>query len=167
VERVAGVLAEARAAGLEVRVESDLLVVRGPRLHESIARQLLSRTTKVLDQGASHETGGSLRLTWPSHPFVRTPTGPLLLSNRLERKPEVLELLANEEAELTWRVAAMRPQVSRRGPIPVLVARELSVIPGNCFSCGEPLAPKRTGRCALCVRAAQVVLRWIREGVEA
>jgi hypothetical protein len=34
-----------------------------------------------------------LRLTWPSHPFVRTPTGPLLLSNRLvlqrhfERRP--------------------------------------------------------------------------------
>ena len=83
VERVAGVLAEARAVGLEVRAEADRLVVRGPRLHEAIARQLL------------------------------------------EQKPVVLALLAEEEAELGWRVAAMRPQVPLRGPIPVLVAREV------------------------------------------
>jgi hypothetical protein len=125
VERIATALAEARAVGLEVRAEVDRLVVRGPRLHEAIARQLLAQ------------------------------------------KPMVLTLLAEEEAELGWRVEAMRPQVPERGPIPVLVAREVAVIAGHCLSCGEPLAPGRTVRCVLCVRAAQVVLGWIREGVEA
>jgi hypothetical protein len=118
-------LAYARAVGLEVRAEADRLVVRGPRLHEEIARQLL------------------------------------------DQKPIVLALLTEEEVELGWRVAAMRPQVPVRGPIPVLVAREIAVLPGHCLSCGEPLALGRTVRCALCVRAAQMVLGWIREGVEA
>jgi hypothetical protein len=125
VERVATALAEARAVGLEVRAETDRLVVRGPRLHEAIARELL------------------------------------------EQKPAVLELLAEEEIALAWRVEAMRAQVPRRGPIPVLVAREVSPTPGHCLSCGEPLSPERPVRCALCVCAAQVVLGWIREGVEA
>jgi hypothetical protein len=125
VERVAGVLAEARAVGLEVRAETDRLIVRGPRLHEAMARQLL------------------------------------------EQKPVVLALLAEEEAELGWRVAAMRPQVPQRGPIPVLVACEVSAIRGHCLSCGDPLATGRTVRCALCVRAAQVVSGRVREGVGA
>ena len=116
-------LAEARAVGLEVRAEADRLVVRGPRLHEAMARQLL------------------------------------------EQKPVVLALLAEEEMALGWRIAAMRPQVPLRGPIPVLIAREVAAIPGRCFSCGEPLAPGRTMRCALCIRAAQRVLGWVREGV--
>jgi hypothetical protein len=123
VERVATALAEARAVGLEVRAETDRLIVRGPRLHEEIAHQLLAQ------------------------------------------KPVVLALLAEEEVKVEWRVEAMRPQVPERGPIPVLVAREVSAIPGHCLSCGEPLAPGRTVRCALCVRAAQWVLRWVREGV--
>jgi hypothetical protein len=123
VERVAGVLAKARAVGLEVRAEADRLVVRGPRLHEGIARQLL------------------------------------------EQKPVVLALLVEEEAALGWRVEAMRPQVPERGPIPVLVAREVSTNPGHCLSCGDPLAPGRTIRCGLCVRAAQLVLGWVREGI--
>jgi hypothetical protein len=123
VERVATALAEARAAGLEVRAEADRLVVRGPRVHEAIAQQLLAQ------------------------------------------KPVVLALLAEEEVKVGWRIAAMRPQVPERGPIPVLVAREVSPTPGHCLSCGEPLAPGRTVRCALCVRAAQVVLGWVREGV--
>ena len=122
-ERVARVLVEARAVGLEVRAATDRLIVRGPRLHEAIARELL------------------------------------------EQKPAVLELLAEEEIALVWRVAAMRPQVPRRGPIPVLVAREVAVSPGSCLSCGEALAPGRTVRCALCVRAAQRVLGWVREAI--
>ena len=122
-ERVTTVLAEARAVGLEVRAETDRLVVRGPRLHEAIARDLL------------------------------------------EQKPAVLELLAAEEIALAWRVEAMRAQVPLRGPIPMLVAREVAVGPGNCLSCGEELAPGRTVRCALCVRAAQRVLGWVREGM--
>jgi hypothetical protein len=123
VERVVTALAEARAVGLEVRAEDDRLVVRGPRLHETIARQLL------------------------------------------EQKPVVLALLIEEEAELGWRVEAMRPQVPLRGPIPVLVAREVAVIPGHCFSCGESLAPGRTVLCAACIRAAQRVLGSVREGI--
>ena len=122
-ERVTTVLAEARAVGLEVRAETDRLVVRGPRLHEAIARELL------------------------------------------EQKPAVLELLAEEEIALAWRVEAMRAQAPQRGPIPVLVAREVVVSPGTCLSCGEELAPGRTRRCALCVRAAQRVLGWLREGI--
>jgi hypothetical protein len=124
VERVATALAEARAVGLEVRAETDRLVVRGPRLHEALAHQLL------------------------------------------EQKPAVLELLTQEGVELGWRVVAMRIQVPVRGPIPFLVAREVAVIPGYCLSCGDPLASGRTVRCALCVRAAQLVLGWVREGVK-
>jgi hypothetical protein len=123
VERVGGVLAEARAVGLEVRTETDRLIVRGPRRHEGIARQLLAQ------------------------------------------KPVVLALLAEEEMELAWRIKAMRPQVPKQGPIPVLVAREVAVIAEHCLSCGEPLAPRRTVRCALCVRAAQQALGWVREGI--
>jgi hypothetical protein len=125
VERVVTALTEARAVGLEVRAEDDRLVVRGPRLHEAIARQLLNQ------------------------------------------KPMVLALLTEEGEALGWRIAAMRPQVPLRGPIPVLVAREVAVIPGNCLSCGESLAPGRAVRCALCARAAQLVLGCVREGVEA
>jgi hypothetical protein len=123
VERVAGVLAEARDVGLEVRAETDRLIVRGPRRHKAIARELL------------------------------------------DRKLAVLDLLAQEEIALAWRVVAMRAQVPQRGPIPMLVAREVAVSPGNCLSCGEELAPGRTVRCALCVRAAQRVLGWVREGI--
>ena len=122
-ERVAEVLAEARAGGLEVRAEANRLVVRGPRVLEALARELL------------------------------------------EQKPTVLGLLADEEVELRWRIAAMRPQLPVRGPIPFLVAREASTISGRCLSCGEPLLPGRAVRCALCVRAAQRVLGWVREGV--
>ena len=123
-ERVARVLVEARAVGLEVRAETDRLIVRGPRRHEAIARELLVQKLAVLD------------------------------------------LLAEEETALAWRVEAMRAQVPQRGPIPVLVAREVAIIPGHCFSCGESLAPGRTVRCAVCIRAAQRVLGWVREGVE-
>jgi hypothetical protein len=123
VERVAAVLTDARAAGLEVRAEADRLIVRGPRAQANLAQQLL------------------------------------------EQKPVVLALLAAEEAELAWRIAAMRPPVPQSGPIPFLVAREAPLAAGQCLSCGEPLAAGRTYRCALCVRAAQVVLGWLREGV--
>ena len=40
-------LAEARAAGLTVRVEPGRLVVRGPRRAEPLARRLLERTGEV------------------------------------------------------------------------------------------------------------------------
>src|SRR5215207_5999089 len=47
-ERVATALAEARALGLEVRAEFDRLVVRGPRIYESVAQGLLADKPAVL-----------------------------------------------------------------------------------------------------------------------
>ena len=41
-------LAEARAAGMEVRAEPGRLVVRGPRSRAELARRLLDRTAEVL-----------------------------------------------------------------------------------------------------------------------
>ena len=125
-DRVASAaLAEARAAGLEVRAEADRLRVRGPRSREDLARKLL------------------------------------------ERKQEVLALLAEEDAEVAWRGAAMRPQVPPRGPIPVLVAREVVPAPGCCPSCGDPLGEGRSLRCGACARAAWLVLHEVREGTTA
>ena len=115
-------LAEARAAGLEVRAEPGRLVVRGPRSGAGLAERLLAR------------------------------------------KDEVLALLAAEDGEVAWRVAAMRPQVARRGPIPFLVAREAAPGPGCCPSCGDPLGEGRSLRCGPCARAAWLVLHEVREG---
>ena len=123
-DRVTVVLAEAREAGLTVRADADLLVVRGPKSQELLARQLLAQ------------------------------------------KPQVLALLKAEDAELEWRMTAMRPQVPRSGPIPFLVARETTRMAGRCLSCGDPLTPGRAVRCARCASAAQMVLGWVREGIE-
>lgn len=122
-ERVSAVLAEARAAGLEVRTEGERLVVRGPRTLEPLAQQLLAH------------------------------------------KPVVMALLVEDASELGWRVAAMRAQVPRKGPIPFLVAREVERAPGRCLSCGEALEVRQRYRCRACVRATQVVLGWVREGI--
>jgi hypothetical protein len=123
VERVAVAVAEARAAGLEVRAEADRLVVRGPRVHERKAHHLL------------------------------------------EQKSAVLALLAQQDAEVAWRVAAMRPQVAAKGPIPILIARDTSPKVGCCISCGDPLAENSKYRCTWCARAAWLVLGEVREGV--
>ena len=82
----------------------------------------------------------------------------------LARTGEVLALLAAEDAEVAWRVAAMRPQVPPRGPIPVLVARDVVPAPGCCPSCGDPRGEGRSLRCASCARAAWSVLHEVREG---
>jgi hypothetical protein len=120
---VVPVLDQARTVGLEVRVEADRLVVRGPRRHEAIARQLLAH------------------------------------------KPAVLALLAEEEAEVAWRVAAMRPRMPSQGPIPFLVARDVRPEQGGCLSCGDSLPPGRTYRCRPCADAAWRVVYAIREGI--
>ena len=116
-------LATARDAGLEVRVEADELVIRGPRTQDALARRVLAE------------------------------------------KPVVLALLTAEDAEVAWRIAAMRPRVPHRGAIPVLVAREVVSTSGNCVSCGEPLHEGAAFRCVSCTRAAWVVLHEIREDV--
>jgi hypothetical protein len=122
-ERVAALLADARAAGLNVQAEADRLVVRGPRMHEDLALQLIAA------------------------------------------KPRVLTVLAEEEAEIAWRVAVMRLQVPSTGPIPVLVARGGRPSPGHCVSCGDPLLTDRSRRCRLCSQAACSVLLEVREGL--
>jgi hypothetical protein len=122
-ERVAAALAEARALGLEVRAESDRLVVRGPRVYEPVAHRLLAD------------------------------------------KPAVLRVLHAEEAEITWRAAAMRPQCPRSGPIPLLLARPITAVDGACLSCGIPIATTSVPRCRFCTQAAQLVLAEIRESI--
>src|SRR5215212_1232793 len=60
----------------------------------------------------------------------------------LERKPQVLALLAVDDAEIRGRVEAMRPRVPPTGVIPTMYARELSRVgPDGCLSCGDPLTP--------------------------
>ena len=116
-------LAEARAAGMEVRAEPGRLVVRGPRSRAELAQRLLDRTA------------------------------------------EVLALLAAEDAEVAWRVEAMRPQVPPRGPIPFLKARDAAPAAGGCLSCGDALGEGRAYRCARCAEAAWAALHEAREGV--
>jgi hypothetical protein len=120
---VASVLAEARTVGLEIRVNADRLVVRGPQRHEAIARRLLAQ------------------------------------------KPAVIALLTEENAEIAWRVAAMRPQVPLRGAIPLLMARLGIPALNHCISCGDPIPAQRRYRCAPCARATWAVLHDVREAV--
>lgn len=87
-----------------------------------------------------------------------------LARHLLAAKPVVLAILAEEEQELGWRIAAMRPRVPAHGPIPVLVAREVVPAPERCLSCGEGLRPGERVRCRWCARAAQLVLTQERKG---
>ena len=105
--------------------------------------------------------------TEPGRLIVRGPRSQESVAQRLlERKIEVSALLAAEDADVAWRVAAMRRQVPKRGPIPVLVARAGAKQQGRCVSCGQQLPPDVKCRCSLCARAAWVVLHEIREGLE-
>ena len=102
----------------------------------------------------------------PDRLVVRGPRHAEPLAKRLlERKGEVLALLAAEDAEVAWRLAAMRPQVPRRGPIPFLVVRRVGAGGGGCLSCGGALGAGRAYRCAPCAQAAWLVLHELREGV--
>ena len=97
---------------------------------------------------------------------VRGPRSLETVAHRLlERKGEVLALLAAEVDDVAWRVASMRPQGPPRGAIPVLVARREILQPGCCVSCGEHLPEGRKLRCSPCARAAWVVVHEIREDV--
>jgi hypothetical protein len=116
-------LTDARAAGLEVRVEPGRLVVRGPRSLEGVAQRLLAQ------------------------------------------KADVVALLAAEDADIAWRVDAMRPQVPVRGPIPVLVACDTIPATGRCISYGDRLPNRLQFRCSLCSQAAWIVLHEVREDI--
>ncbi|MDP9356400.1 MAG: hypothetical protein M3R02_14165 [Chloroflexota bacterium] len=116
-------LTEARAAGLEVRLEAGRLVVRGPRSGADLAHRVLAR------------------------------------------KREVLIALAGEDAEVAWRLTALRPCVPSRGPIPFLAARPVPPVAGRCLSCGDPLVEGRLVRCRPCDAATWIVLHQVREGI--
>jgi hypothetical protein len=77
----------------------------------------------------------------------------------LERKAELIVILKMRDAEVTWRVQAMLPQIPENGPVPFLIARE-AVEPqaGCCLSCGELLAGDDRYRCTPCGRAANLAL---------
>jgi hypothetical protein len=86
-----------------------------------------------------------------------------LRSALIEHKRQLLHLLAADDAEVRWRVEAMRPRVPASGVIPPMYARHLSRIPADCcLSCGEPLTPGNKYHCEPCVRAAWQVLRDVR-----
>lgn len=98
---------------------------------------------------------------------VRGPKAAEILVRPLVAQPgAVLALLAAEDAEVAWRVEAMRPQVPVRGLIPILVARAHNPVRGGCISCGGRLSPRQRYRCGPCAQAAWVVLHDVREGVE-
>ena len=76
----------------------------------------------------------------------------------LAEKRALIEALSAEQ-EVTWRIDAMRPQVTKGGAIPLLLARPIGAWElGTCCSCGEPLAPDERYRCRPCVTAAVAVL---------
>ena len=65
-----------------------------------------------------------------------SPAHELLARQLLEEKPAVLAVLAQEDAEVAWRIAVMRPLVPRQGPIPTLIARPGPYLEMDCISCG-------------------------------
>jgi hypothetical protein len=95
-----------------------------------------------------------------------------------EHKPAILALLAHEkaeeEAQVAWCVAVLRPHVSREGPIvlpsvragvPSLVDPKTGEYGAHCGSCGEPREAGQRFHCRACQRARYVVLLEMREGV--
>jgi len=58
-----------------------------------------------------------------------------------------------------WRMQAMLAQVAKEGAIPILVAKDLPMREGFCFSCGDRLQETAHYRCAPCVLAATLVVQ--------
>src|SRR4029450_9060506 len=78
-------------------------------------------------------SGELLVVTGPPHlePIARS---------LLNEKPQVIEALFEELHEVSWRSQAMRPQGTREGALPLLLARRGVRFPlGTCCSCGDPL----------------------------
>lgn len=94
-----------------------------------------------------------------------------LLHELMALKPKVLKLLQlptkpenapDEEAEILWRVEAMKKQLANHTGkyFPTLTAGEnLTGRLGYCFSCGEELQPEEGSyTCRLCRNASYAVL---------
>jgi hypothetical protein len=94
-----------------------------------------------------------------------SPVHERLARQLLNLKSSVLVFLAQQVAEVACRVAAMRPQVIARGPIPILRARDTPWEAGCCISCGDPLSENSMYRCSPCAQAAWLVLNEARKGV--
>jgi hypothetical protein len=92
---------------------------------------------------------------------------PDLRAALVEHKAELLRAIEDDEREVAWRIAAMRPQVPPTGPIPTALARPEArcAPPGTCLHCGDPLRPDRWLACGWCVRAIETLLNEVREGL--
>ena len=101
----------------------------------------------------------------PGRLVVRGPRSLGAVAQRLlERKGEVLALLAAEDADVAWRL--MRCDRRCRDEEQSRCWSRVSVPePGCCISCGDQLHEGVTFRCVPCARAAWVVLHEIREDV--
>ena len=75
-----------------------------------------------------------------------------------QHKSILLRLVAEGEAEVSWRAAIMREQARGRTSVPFLVVRrDFRDVPGVCMSCDGPLDGERSTRCTACVRAVKQV----------
>jgi hypothetical protein len=75
--------------------------------------------------------------------------------------PKAVEAIEERRSGISWRVSAMREQLAGQGRVvlPFLCARPVELRgPCSCRSCGDPLSGGEYLRCALCSRAAQIVL---------
>ncbi len=71
-------------------------------------------------------------------------------------KVALLAHLQEEEAAISWRIEAMRPQIPAAGPVPFLAAvPKVAPVVGVCLSCGDPIdLVGYVQRCRLCAAAA-------------
>ena len=70
----------------------------------------------------------------------------------------IKEVSDKGEKSPDWRMEAMLVQVVKEGAIPILVAKDLPMREGFCFSCGDRLQGNAQYRCAPCVLAATLVV---------
>src|SRR4051794_29670825 len=71
-------------------------------------------------------------------------------------KRAILALLAADDHEVTWRLAALRvryPRAAADGAIPFLMVAAGPHPRGQCQSCGDPLLPGERLRCTACLHA--------------
>ncbi len=82
-------------------------------------------------------------------------------------KPALIALLREEEAAISWRVAAMQQQIPSAGPVPFLVAVPgVPAAAGVCLSCGEPFElVGYVQRCRLCTIAVTRALARVQEDI--
>ena len=84
-------------------------------------------------------------------------------ASREQALPTAPDLVVqSDDPAVAWRVQAMWKQVQPARPLPFLVAREVAIRDGACLSCDAPLAEGDRYRCALCLKAATLVVASLR-----